>query len=75
MKITQDGFVWLILTPKAKEVFASGLFSIYALYDDDSEDEITCEKSLNKALENGLDIAIEVGHIADCIEQHKTLKP
>ena len=61
-----EGFVWLLITDKAKEVYQSGLFdgSIYALYDDDSETDV-CESyhDLIDALERGLEIGIEVGHV------------
>lgn len=63
MKITADGFVWLLITEKAKEVFNSGLFSLFVLYDDDSEALIEEFGDLDKALENGLSIGIEVGHL------------
>ena len=63
MKITADGFVWLLVTEKAKEVFNSGLFSLFVLYDDDSEALIEEFGDLDKALENGLSIGIEVGHL------------
>lgn len=61
MKKTADGFVWLLVTEKAKEVFNSGLFSLFVLYDDDSEALIEEFGDLDKALENGLSIGIEVG--------------
>jgi hypothetical protein len=63
-----EGFVWLLITDKAKEVYQSGLFdgSIYALYDDDSETDV-CEsyQDLIDALERGLEIGIEVGHVTE----------
>lgn len=63
MKVTADGFVWLLVTEKAKEIFNSGLFSLFVLYDDDSETLIEEFEDLDKALENGLSIGIEVGHL------------
>lgn len=63
MKKTADGFVWLLVTEKAKEVFNSGLFSLFVLYDDDSEALIEEFGDLDKALENGLSIGIEVGFV------------
>jgi len=56
-------FAWLKVTGKAKEVFSTGLFDLYALYDDDTESLIESIEVLNKALENNLEIGIEVGHI------------
>lgn len=63
LKITSNGFVWLLVTDKAKEVFASGLFEVYCLYSDESEALIETDKALNEALENGNDIGIEGGAI------------
>ena len=63
MKITADGFVWLLVTEKAKEIWNSGLFSLFVLYDDDSEALIEDFKELELALANGLSIGIEVGHL------------
>jgi len=62
MKII-DNFVWLIVTEKAKDIFHSGIFELYILHDDGTESLITSYDEINKALENGLDIAIEVGHL------------
>ncbi len=63
MKITADNFVWLLVTDKAKEIWSSGLFSLYIIYEDESESLIEDFDDLNKALENGLSIGIEVGFI------------
>lgn len=63
MKVTADGFVWLLVTEKAEEVFSSGLFSLYKLYDDDTEALIETFEDLDLALENGFSIGIEVGHL------------
>ena len=62
MKIINN-FVWLIVTEKAKDIFHSGIFELYILYDDGTESLITSYNEINKALENGLYIAIEVGHL------------
>lgn len=62
MKII-DNFVWLVVTEKAKDIFHSGIFELYILYDDETDSLITSYDEINKALENGLDIAIEVGHL------------
>lgn len=58
-----DGFVWFVVTNKAKEVFNSGLFELFVVYDDGSEGLIEDYESLNKALEKGRTIAIEGGFI------------
>ena len=60
---TKGGFIWLGVTDKAKEVYKSGLFELYAIYEDGGESLIESEEELNKALENGIDIAIEVGYV------------
>lgn len=64
MKI-RDAFVWLLVTNKAKEVFGSGLFEVYTLYDDGSERLCESYADINDALECGLDLAIEVGDLLD----------
>jgi hypothetical protein len=58
-----EGFVWFIVTNKAKEIFKSGLFELYALYDNGSEGLITTEENLDQALKIGLKIGIEGGFI------------
>ena len=68
IKITEDGFVWLIVTEKAKEIYMSGLFSLYELHDDSSESLIVGFDQLNYALEDGLSIGIEVGFTNDDID-------
>ena len=64
IKVVED-FVWLLITDKAKEVYQSGLFdgAIYVLYGDGSEDACETYEDLLIALENGLEIGIEVGHV------------
>jgi hypothetical protein len=58
-----DGFVWIIVTEKAKDIFNSGIFELYALYEDGSESLIDSIEDLNEAIEGGLDIAIEGGYM------------
>ena len=58
-----DGFVWLIVTNKAKEIFSSGVFELFAVYPDGSEGLLDNYDLLREALENGLDIGIEGGYI------------
>lgn len=60
MKIV-DGFVWLVVTEKAREIYNTELFDLYVLYPDGSEALIDKLHILVEALENGHDIAIEVG--------------
>ena len=63
--IIRDGFVWLSITDIAKEVFGSGLFEVYKLHDDGSESLCQSYADINDALEVGLDLAIEVGHLPE----------
>jgi hypothetical protein len=63
IKVTKDNFVWKIVTHKAKEILASGVFELYVLYDDDTEYLIEDLEDLNLLLEEGRDIGIEVGQI------------
>ena len=62
-KTTKDGHVFLIVTEKAKEIFNSDLFEIYALYDDDTEALIMWNHEFAQAQEKGLPIGIYVGQI------------
>lgn len=59
----KDGFTWLIVTHKAKEVFNSSLFELYEV--DENCNEHLCETmdDLILALENGNSICIEVGFV------------
>lgn len=60
IKITkEDQFVWVLVTEKAKEMYLSGLFDLYILYDDDSEALVEGFSQLSDALESGLDIGVE----------------
>lgn len=59
----EDQYVWLLVTDKAKEVFITGLFDLYIIYNDDSEALVKGFGQLLEALEGGLDIGIEVGHL------------
>ena len=61
-KVVQ-GFVWLLVTNKAKEIYLNGLFELYILHDDESESLVEGFTQLSEALENGLDIGIEVGKL------------
>jgi len=61
IKITADGFVWLIVTDSAKELWSSGALTIYRLYHDGTESRIESYDDINAALENGEDIGVEVG--------------
>jgi hypothetical protein len=62
MKII-DGFVWFIVTDKAKELFHTGLFELFAVYPDGSEGLLDNYELLSAALEKGLEVGIEGGYI------------
>jgi hypothetical protein len=63
VKTDKGVFVFLLVTDKAKEVYTSGLFELYKLYDDDSEALVESIEDLNDALEKGVDIGISVGEV------------
>lgn len=58
-----NNFIWLPITEKAKEVFLSGTFEIYRLYDDGTEKLCESFEDINEAMRAGNDLAIEVGKI------------
>jgi hypothetical protein len=63
VKITKDGFVWLIVTDSAKELWSSGALPIYELYEDGTESLITGQLMLQHALNYGNDIGVEIASI------------
>lgn len=63
IKIIKDGFVWLVVTEKAKDVFQSGLFELYVVREDESEYLIQTYEDLITALDSGNHIGIEVGFL------------
>ncbi len=58
-----DNFVWLVVNKQALEIFMYRLFDLYILHDDGSESLVTEAEQIFLAVDNGLDIAIEVGHL------------
>jgi hypothetical protein len=58
-----DGFVWMIVNDVAIDLFLFDFFGLYILYSDGSEALIEEEEEIYKALLNGLDIGVEVGHL------------
>lgn len=60
-----DGFVWLLVTDKAKQLFDTGLFELYVLYDDGSEGLVLKPETIDRARECGLEIGIEVGWLPE----------
>ena len=70
IKITKDGFVFLVVTDSAKELFSSGALEIYELFDD-SESLIMTREHLNKALEWGNEIGVEVAPLVSLIDSYQ----
>jgi hypothetical protein len=61
-----DGFVWLIVTDKAREIWDADLFELFIIYDDGSEASVYgygIDAALEIVQKHGLEIGIEVGYI------------
>lgn len=61
-----DGFVWLIVTHKAREIWDSDLFELFIIYDDGSEASVYgygIDAALEIVQKHKLEIGIEVGYI------------
>lgn len=63
IRITEEGFIWKIVTDQAKRIFVNGLIELYILYHDGSEGLIKNFNELYYALELGLPIGIECGKL------------
>lgn len=64
VKITEDNFVWHVLT-EAEAKRALGQVEVYALYDDDSEALVQSEQEIEAVIHRGAYVGIEVGFIDD----------
>lgn len=63
MKIVNN-FVWLLVThKKAKRIFTSDLFLVYALHEDGSESLCESLDDIDRAHELGEDLGVEVGYV------------
>lgn len=62
IKIVND-FVWLVVTDKANDIYRSGLFELYILWNDGSESLVTDYEHIDEAKLRGCEIGIEVGHL------------
>jgi hypothetical protein len=61
-----DGFVWCVVTKRAKEVWDSNLFELYILHNDGSESSVHdygIDVAIEMAREYGLEIGIEGGYL------------
>lgn len=67
MEILQssDGFLWGNVTNKAKQIFVSNVFELYVVNYDDTDYLIEDFETLDKLLENGHSVYIEIGHYDD----------
>jgi hypothetical protein len=70
IKITKDGFVWLIVTDSAKELFSSGALEIFEIFDD-SESLILTREHLDKALEWGNEIGVEIAPLVSLVNSYQ----
>jgi hypothetical protein len=70
IKITQDGFVWLIVTDSAKELWSSGALQIFELLED-GESLIMTREHLDAALEWGNEIGVEVAPLVARINSYQ----
>lgn len=61
-KMTNDGFIWRILTMR-EAVCAMSAFDLYILHDDDSESLIETIYQFTEAIQMKQTIAIEIGYI------------
>lgn len=60
-----DGFVWFVVTDKARQLWETDLFELFIIFDDGSEASVYgygIDTALKMA-ENGAKIAIEGGYI------------
>ena len=64
VKITEEGFVWHVLT-EAEAKQALGNVEVFALHDDDSESLIESETEIDTRIRRGGYVGIEVGFIDD----------
>ena len=64
-----NGFVWLIVSHKAKEIWSSGTFEMFILEDDGTYTPIELYGDIEYAHESGLPIGVEVGRLVDIIKQ------
>ena len=66
---TSDGFVYLIVNDKAKEILSSGLFELYGLYANGTESLVESEEHLSNIIADGCEIGIEIGFVSDILNQ------
>jgi hypothetical protein len=70
--VLRDGFLWMIVTNKAKAIFESNLFELNVLCSDGTEfmiDDIDVDLEYAKTM--GLEIGIEIGLLTDINKTHE----
>jgi len=71
-KVFADGFVWLIISnEQARQLWKTEAFSLYTLYDDDSESMIETEEDLENSIRRASLIGIEVGFLSQLLNSGK----
>ena len=64
-KVLADGFVWLVISnEQARQLWKIEAFTLYTLYDDDSESMIETEEDLENSIRQSRPIGIEVGFLS-----------
>lgn len=61
-----DGFVWFIVTDKARQLWETDLFELFIVFDDGSEASVYgygIDAAIEMAEKHGVEIAIEGGYI------------
>ena len=71
IKITADGFVWLIVTDVAEKLYYSNAMQVYRLYDDGTEALILDFRELQDALAAGNDIGVEIAPLTSLINSYQ----
>ena len=71
IKITADGFVWLIVTDVAEKLYYSNAMQVYRLYDDGTEALIENFRDLQDALAVGNDIGVEIAPLSSLVDSYK----
>lgn len=71
IKITADGFVWLIVTDVAEKLYYSNAMQVYRLYDDGTEALINNFRDLQDALAAGNDIGVEIAPLPSLIDSYQ----
>lgn len=71
IKITADGFVWLIVTDVAEKLYYTFAVQLYCLYDDGTEALINDFSELQDALEYGNEIGVEIAPLSSLNDSYQ----